>query len=429
MKHLNTFRELRSFLLLWGSQTISSLGTAMTEYALTIWVYGETGRASSLTTLTLCIFLPTILFRFAAGTLADRWDKRRIMLCADLFAACGTGAILLLFQSGSLRIWMLYLINILLSFMNAFQAPAAFVATSLLVPQKHYTRASGLQGFSGAAVSILAPVLGSIFLTLGGLRLVLMLDLLSFAVAFLTLFCFIRIPAVPHAEEEKAESFWESCRSGFRYLREHRTILRITLFMTAINFLAKLGNDGMLAPFVLGRTGNNQQILGMVQSSVAIGLLIGSLIVTGMKPARDKVRVIYGTCALIFCGNLVQSLSMSPVVWCAAAIGSYIVAVIMNANLTVFLREQVPVALQGRVFSVRDTLQNGAIPLSLFLGGILADQVFAPLMASDTPLQALLAPLFGSDSGSGVALLVFLSGALGVTLSLVFFLRKHKDTP
>ena len=136
------------------------------------------------------------------------------------------------------------------------------------------------------------------------------------------------------------------------------------------------------------------------------------------------MRVIYGTTALIFCGNLVQSLSMSPLVWCVAAIGSYIVAVIMNANLSVFLREQVPLEIQGRVFATRDTLQNGAIPLALFLGGILADHVFEPVMAS----QSLLTPLFGSGKGSGVALLVFLSGALGTALSLIFYLRKSRDT-
>lgn len=429
MKQSNTLQELRSFLLLWSSQTVSSLGTAMTEYALTIWVYHQTGTASSLTTLTLCIFLPTILFRFAAGTLADRWNKRRIMLCADFFAACGTGAILLLYSLDALRIWQLYLINILLSFMNAFQAPAAFVATSLLVPQKHYTRASGLQSFSGAAISILAPVLGSTLLMLGGLKWVLLLDLMSFALAFLTLLCLIRIPDVPHQEAAKDESFRTGLRSGFRYLREHRLILRVTLFMTVINFLAKLGNDGMMAPFVLGRTGNNQQILGMVQSSVAIGLLLGSLIVTGMKPARDKVRVIYLTTALVFCGSVIQSLSMNPLVWCAAAIGSYMVAVIMNTNLTVFLREQVPIAIQGRVFATRDTLQNCAIPLSLFLGGILADRVFEPMMATDTPLQQLFLFVFHSGKGSGIAVMMFLSGILGITLSLICFFRKHKETP
>ncbi|MBQ3879361.1 MAG: MFS transporter, partial [Oscillospiraceae bacterium] len=90
MNNKNTIKELRSFLLLWSSQAVSALGTAMTEYALIVWVYAQEGTALSITLLTLCSFAPTILFRFAAGAIADRWDKKRIMLFADLFAACGT---------------------------------------------------------------------------------------------------------------------------------------------------------------------------------------------------------------------------------------------------------------------------------------------------------------------------------------------------
>lgn len=161
MKKPNILKELKSFLLLWSSQAVSSLGTAMTEYALIVWVYRQEETALSITMLTLCSFAPTIFFRFAAGAIADRWDKKRIMLAADLFAAGGTFSVWLLYTFSALQVWHLYLINILLSFMNAFQEPAAFVATSLLVPKEQYTRAGGLQGFSGAAVSILAPALGA----------------------------------------------------------------------------------------------------------------------------------------------------------------------------------------------------------------------------------------------------------------------------
>ena len=158
------WKELRGFLLLWGSQTVSELGTAMTDYALIVWVYGQSGTASSVTLMTLCAFMPTILFRFIAGAITDRWDKKKIMLIADLAAACGTATVLILYSLSALRIWHLYVVNILLSFMNAFQAPASFVATTLLTPEKHYSKVSGLQGFSGAAISILAPALGSLTL-------------------------------------------------------------------------------------------------------------------------------------------------------------------------------------------------------------------------------------------------------------------------
>ena len=418
MKKISFIKELRSFLLLWSSQTVSELGTAMTNYALIIWVYGQKGTASSITLLTICSFLPTIFFRFIAGTFADRWDKKRIMLFADLVAACGTAAVFGLYSFSALRIWHLYLINVLLSFMNAFQSPASFAATSLLAPKEHYTRVSGLQGISGSIVSILAPALGSGLLAFGGMTVVLICDLVSFSIAFFILLIFIKIPEIEHGEEKKRESILKSCLEGLRFLQVHAALLHITLFLAVINFLAKLGNDGMISPFVLGRTGNDQQMLGMVQSAVALGLLVGSIIVTLMKPVRNKTKVVFVSCALVFFGNVVQSLTLLPLVWCIAAFGSYVMAVVMNANLMTVIREKVPHEMQGRVFSAKDTLQNCTIPLGLFLGGVLADYVFEPFMAADSPVQKVLSHLFGSGGGSGIAVMFFCVGILGIIISL-----------
>lgn len=418
MKNLLFIKELQSFLLLWSSQTISELGTAMTNYALIIWIYGQKGTASSITLLTICSFLPTIFFRFIAGTLADRWDKKCIMLITDLVAASGTITVFILYSFFTLRIWHLYIINILLSLMNAFQNPASFVATSLLVPRKHYTRVSGLQSFSGSVVSILAPALGSILLAFGGMKVILICDLASFSVAFIVLLLFIKIPKIEHKEEKKREHFLKSCFDGIRYLRAHTALLHITLFFAVINFFAKLGNDGMLSPFVLGRTGNSQHVLGMVQSAVALGLFAGSFIVTLMKPAKNKSRVVFVTTAFIFVGNVIQSLTLLPLVWCIAAFMSYMTAVVMNANLTAIMRENVPLEMQGRVFSAKDTLQNCTIPLGLFLGGVLADYVIEPFMAVDSPVQNVFSWLFGSGSGSGIAVMFFFVGIFGVVISL-----------
>lgn len=417
MKKPFHIQELRSFLLLWASQAVSELGTAMTDYALIVWAYGQEGTASSVTLLTLCAFMPTILLRFAAGALADRWDKKRIMLISDLVAALGTVAVFALHAFSALRIWHLYLINLLLSGMNAFQVPASFVATSLLVPKEHYARVGGLQGLSGSVIAILAPALGSALLALGGLRLVLTCDLASFLVAFLVLLLCIRIPEVKRAPEDK-EPFRESLLGGVRWLREHRAILRLSLFFAAVNFLAKLSDDGLLSPFVLARTGNDQRLLGLAQSAVAAGLLAGSLLMTAVKPARRKARFIFITCAVIFSGNIVLGLTTRPWLWCAALFLSYLTAVAMNVHVTTVLREQVPVEMQGRVFSASDTLKNGSIPLGLLLGGVLADGVFEPFMAADSPLQRLLARLFGTGAGAGIAAMFFFVGVLGVLLSL-----------
>ena len=412
----HSFRQLHSFLLLWGSQTVSQLGTAMTDYAVIIWVYSQKGTASSVTLLTVCTFLPTIFLRFLAGSMVDRKDKKRIMLIADTVAACGTLAVFALHSADVLQIWHLYVINFLLSLMNAFQEPASFVAVSMLVPEEHYARASGLQGFSGAAVSILAPALGALLVAAGGLDLVLIIDLATFAFAFLVLLFLIRIPEAERREAEE-EPFSKTCLAGVRYLREHTAILRITLFIAVINFLAKLGNDGLLSPFILGRTGNNQAVLGAVESFTALGVMAGSLFVTMTKPAKKRIPLIFITTGLIFAAEIIQSLASRPWLWCAAAFGGYMMAAVMNVNLDTLMREKVPLEMQGRVFSAKGTLQNFTIPPALLLGGLLADSVFEPFMTADSPAQQALAGFFGTGKGSGIGVMFFIVGVIGMVIS------------
>ncbi|QQO08840.1 MFS transporter [Breznakiella homolactica] len=422
MKKSHIFSDLRDFLILWVSQSVSTLGTAMTNFALIVWIYGQKGTASSVTLLSVCSFLPSILFCFIAGTIADRWDKKRIMLAADLMAAVGTVTILALYLTSSLRIWHLYIINFLLSFMNAFQNPASYVATSLLVPKEHYIKVSGLQALSGSIATILAPAMGSMVLAFGGLEAVLAVDLTTFSIAFLILLFAIKIPKVRSGAENTEESFIKSCMAGIHFLRSNQALLGIILFFAFINFISKMGGYGMLPALVLSRTGNNQIALGMVEAAVGLGTLAGSILVTVIKPAKSRITVIFFSCGISFLlGDVGQSLTRSLPFWISAAFASNIPMAFLNANLTALMRTAVPIGMQGRVFSARDTIQYSTIPVGLFLGGVLADKVFEPFMAAASPLQKILSFFFGSGKGSGIAVIFFIVGALGFAASCLAF--------
>ena len=419
MKNNNTYSNLRDFLILWSSQAVSTLGTSMTNFALIIWVYGQKGTASSITLLSVCSFLPSILFCFIAGTIADRWDKKRIMLIADLAAAVGTVTVFILYTTASLQIWHLYIINFILSFMNAFQNPASYVATSLLVPKEHYIRVSGLQALSGSVITILAPAMGSALLAFGGLEMVLLFDLAAFAVAFSILLFFIRLPAVTGVEERQ-ETLIQSCLTGINFLREHTALLRIILFFAFINFIAKMGSYGMLPALILSRTGNDQTALGIVEAAVGIGALTGSILVTVMKPAKNRIRVIFCSCGISFLlGDIGLSLTHSIPLWTLSAFAANIPMAFLNAHLTTVMRINVPIEMQGRAFSARDTIQYSTIPAGLLLGGISADYIFEPFMAAASPLQTMLSVLFGTGKGSGIAVIFFLVGTAGVLASFL----------
>jgi MFS family permease len=357
------------------------------------------------------------LFTFIAGTIADKWNKKRIILIADAIAACGTIAVLALHTSGTLRLNHLYVINFVLSFMSAFQSPAQFVANSLLVPKRHYVRASGFQSLSRSAVVILAPALGSAGVAFSGLKTVLIIDLATFAVGFLTLLLVVKIPNVGLTQEVK-ESFIKSCDVGIRFLRERPTLLRIILFFAFINFIARMGGYGMLPALILSRTGGDRTALGLVQTAVGFGTLFGSVLVALMKPAKRRVQVIFISCGISFLlGNVGRSLARTVPLWMLASFASNVPMALLTANLIAVMRTYVPIELHGRVFAARDTIQDSTVPLGLFLGGILADKVFEPFMAARS--ASLLTRMFGSSQGSGIAVMFFIVGVTGFVTSLM----------
>ena len=276
---LNLFRGLRMFIIMWSGQTLSSLGSSMVGFALIVWVYQQAGTAMSVTVLTACTFLPSIAFSLVGGAIVDRLDKRTVLLVTTLIAAGGTGTVLALSGLGALAIWHVYVVNIAMSFNSAFQSPAGTVATTLLVPREQYARASGLQSFGGAAVSIVAAPLATAILAFSGLPIVLTIDFVSFAVAFVVLAVFVRIPPAPVAEPD--EPLVRRVTAGLRFLVEHSPLLRLILTFALVNLLAYVATYALLAPMILARSGGDRTALGLVTAAEGVAALLGSALVMG----------------------------------------------------------------------------------------------------------------------------------------------------
>lgn len=408
--------EILTFLLLWAGQSVSLLGTSMTNFALLLWTYEQQGTATSVAYLSLFTYLPSILLCFIAGAVADRWDKKKIMLISDLLAALGTVCVFCLYATNRLAPWHLYAVNFALSCMNAFTHPAVNVALSLITPKQHYVRANSLYAMSSSLVTILTPSLATLLYVWGGLPAVFIVDLTTFAVAFGSLLFGVRIPKVQRKAEGAAEPFRQSLQLGLRYLFGHKALLRLIGFFTFINLTANIGAMGLKSVYILTRTGGNEAILGTVSTAVGIGALVGSLLVTLAKPAKSRTRVILWSCGLsTLCVDFVLGLTNNPLLWIAGCCLGEVFMPFLNGNLTATMRYQVPLELHGRVFSAQSTLQCFTIPLGLFVGGHLADHVFEPLMQSGSTLAQLLSPLVGTAPGSGIAVMLLITGTLQVT--------------
>lgn len=418
-----TLSELRGFLILWLTQSFSALGSSMTNFALIVWSYQQEGSALTTALLSVCSYAPYVVMSIFAGALSDKWSKKATMLVSDSFAALCTAAVLLLLLAGRLEIWHLYCLNALNGLMNTVQQPAADVATSLLTPKKYYQRASGLRSFSNALVTVLTPMLATALLAFTDIQAVIAFDLFTFTVAFATLLFFVKIPALPKDGRQR-ETVLQSAKSGLSYLRHNRGILDLILFLAAINLTASVYNAAFPA-MLISKADGGSTALGIVNTATGLATLAGSILAAVLPAPKSRVRVICNTLLLsMSTENLLLALGRSVPVWCVGAVLGWICIPIMSANMDVLLRSSIPIAMQGRVYAARNTLQFFTIPLGYLLGGYLVDEVFEPLMAAQ-PTDGLLSALFGTGKGAGAAML-FLALALAGVLTCLAFRRDRR---
>lgn len=415
-------KGLRDFLILWSTQGLSQLGSSMTALALSLWLYDTTGSSLKSAALSICSYAPYVLMSIFAGALLDKFDKKRTMLACDLLAALSTLTVLILYLTHNLEMWHLYAINAFSGLMNTVQQPASEVATTLLIPKEHYQRASGLNSFSRSLTSILGPLLATAIYGLLGLTSVILIDLGSFVVAFLALLFLVKIPDAPEA---KKESLKVMVKEGVRYLKDTPMILTMILFMAGINLVAS-AFDAALRGYVLPNPKGGEYTLGVVTACAGIAMTLGSLLVAKMPTPKNRMRVVYVS-MLISMGteNFMLAFCREPWLWCLGQVIGWILVPVMSANYDVIFRSTVPTELQGRVYACRNTLQFFTIPIGLFLGGFMVDEIFEPFMMRYGNSESLTA-LFGSGKGSGAAVVMFVLGLAGTIHCLIWGGRMKK---
>lgn len=417
----NTLKELKSFIILWLTQSFSALGSAMTNFALVIWLYGKSGSALSAALLTVCSYAPYVVMSIFAGALSDRWNKKTVMLVCDTIAAVCTVSVLILLKTEALQAWHLYVLNAVNGLMNTVQQPASDVASTLLTPEKHYQKTSGMRSFSNSLVTILTPVFASTFVAFAGLDAVIAFDLTTFAVAFLVLLLFIKIPE-PEKKEIKSEKLLQTAKDGLSYLKTNKGILWLIMFMAAINFIASI-YEAALSPMILSLA--DETALGIVNACVGAANFAGSFIAMAAPAPKSRIRVIC-RCLLVSMSteNFLLAFGKNTIVWSIGAILGWLFIPLMNANMDVIMRTKIPAEMQGRVYSARNTMQFFTIPIGYFIGGLLVDKVFEPF-AAGLSSDGMLVRIFGGTKGSGASMLFFVIGLLGVAVCLIFSNVRH----
>jgi Major Facilitator Superfamily len=429
MSHGNRPMGMRAFVAIWIGQVISLLGTAMTNFGLTIWAYEKTGQATSLAMIGFFFVTPMVALSPIAGAIVDRSNRKLMMMLSDLAAGVTTIVVFSLYFTSNLQIWHLYLTAAISGTFQTFQWPAFSAAITMMLPKEQYGRANGMLELADSASGIFAPLLAGALLGFIGLGGIMIIDIVSFSFAIgALLLVHIPQPERTEAGREGQGSIWKESAYGFPYIYKRPSLLGLQLVFLFGNFFSALGWV-LLAPMILARTNSNELMLGSVQSAGAIGGVAGGLIMSAWGgPKRRVYGVLGGWLLTSLLGETLLGLGQGLPVWLVASFLAAFFSPIINASNQAIWQAKVAPDVQGRVFATRRMIAWMVMPVSQLVAGPLADQLFEPAMQEGGRLADTLAWLVGTGPGAGMALIVTFSGLAAALVALVgYAVRAVRD--
>jgi len=413
------------FSIVWLGQLVSMSGSGMTRFALTIWVYQETGEATALALVAIFSFAPAIFFSPIAGAIVDRVSRKRVMIASDLAAGLSTVALLILYSTGHLVIWHLWAAGFFASSFESFQFPAYSAAITTMVEKKHYTRANAMLGMVNSASTIIAPALAGGLLLIIGISGIMIIDIATFVFAIgMLLLVIIPDPAETAAGRASRGTLLQESVFGFRYIFANRSLLGLLLIFFATNLTFGLTMI-LLAPMIMDRTPDNMEaaILGTTMMMFGIGGVVGGLVIAAWGGFKRRIHgVLLGLVFLSIFGQIVIGVGQSIQVWAVGAFLAMFFMPLVNGSSQGIWQAKVSPDIQGKVFATRRLIAQISSPVAMILGGRLADAVVEPAMASGGKFARFFQPLVGSGFGSGKALLFIFSGILGVIAAVIGYL-------
>ena len=414
---------MRIFTTIWFGQLISTLGSGLSGFALGVWLYEETGSTTLFALSMFVWFLPTIFFAPIAGVLADRYDRRAIMILADSMACIATIFIGVMVFTDNLVFWQIYLADIFFSIANTLQWPAYAAATSLMVPKKHLGRAGGMTQIGDAISSLAAPAVAGAMYVSVGLKPILLIDIFTFMFALGTLIA-VRFPQPEKTKEGQTGEgpFWREALFGWHYIRQRPGLFHLLLVFAALNFCISI-TFPLFTPMILEMASAN--ILGLISSIISAGMLVGTLIMSIWGGFKRRIYGSYLGESLIGISAVLVGLSPSILLITAAQFLGALALPITNGSAQAIWQSKVAQDVQGRVFSVRRMIAFSIIPLAYLVTGPLSEKVFMPLLQENGLAVDTFGQIFGTGPGRGIGLMFSTLGLVYFIIAQLIFLDKR----
>ena len=411
-------------MVVWVGQLVSLLGSSMTLFALTIWIWQSTGKATNLALMIVASFGPAVLLAPIAGVVVDRWKRKTVLILSDLCCALAIVAIYALWSAGQLQPWQLYLASAFAGGSQAFQVPALSAAITMMVPKDQLARANGLLSLAQTSSSVAAPLLAGLLLALIGVRGILILDIISFIFGVATLMI-ARIPEPARTQgRNESSSLWSGALFGLRFISERPSLLGLLSTLFTANIFRTMCLV-VLPVMILARTGNDNVALGVVQAAVGMGGVAGGLILTTWGgPRRLVLGMLVGILGSGLFGRFFMGLSQSLPMWAIFGFLGGLFSPFVNACNQAIWQAKVSPETQGRVFAARMFVAQISVPVALLAAGPIVDLWLEPAMAEGGGLSAMGGSILPLGPGAGVALLFVVAGMFEVVVVVFGFLWK-----
>ena len=365
---MKTGKNFRKFLLLWSGELISSIGGGLTSFGLGVYIFRQTGSAASMAAVTLLGFLPTLLLSVPAGVLADRYDRRLLMMIGDGFSAVGILYILLCMMNGGATLAQICTGVFISSFFSALLEPSFRATITDLLTREEYSRANGLVSLAGSARYLFSPVIAGFLLTISDIKLLLIIDICTF---FLTVVSAAVVrKGIGSRAAEKKESFLQSMKAGWRVLRANRGVFilvvissGITLFMGVLQILAE--------PLILSFA--DEKTLGIAETICACGMLVSGVLlgVKGLKGHYVRNLGLAFAAAGLFMFGFGMLENMIPI--CLFGFLFFMTLPLANNCLDYLMRTNIPEDVQGRAWGLIGFISQLGYVVAYALAGTAAD--------------------------------------------------------
>ncbi|MEW4426875.1 MFS transporter [Paenibacillus illinoisensis] len=407
--------SFRKFLVVWAGQLVSMIGIGLTAFSLGVYAFEKTNTATSVALITLFTFLPSILLRPIGGVLADRFDRRTMMIIGDLGSAAGLIFILAIMLTADIQLWHIYVGVSCSSIFSALQSPAYKASATDLLDKEQFSKGSGLVQLAESAKFLFSPIIAGILLSITTIEVILIINTGTFLIAILAVLIIRKNIKVER--EDKEESNWMTdIQEGWKEVVTNKGVLLLVLIISLVTFY--LGFlETLIGPMLLSFT--DAKTLGTFQSVSAIGMLISSLCIGIFTMTKKYASVL--VMGLIMCGLSFSLLGISANIYFIMIAGFLFLSSLpfVNMSADVLVRKNIANEKQGRVWGIIGILSQLGFIFAYSLAGFLADHVFNPLMQEGGVLASSVGQIIGTGPGRGIALLFIVAGLFVILLAIV----------